>query len=62
MLRDQKLKMKKIGVLVANLLSLDKKKRHSLGGLTLLTLYFWNECTRSLRLKFQIFQDLIWAI
>ena len=48
---DQKLKMKEIGELLANLLFfwiIGISDR----GQTYLTFYVWNECTRSLKLKF----------
>ena len=41
---DQKLKMKEIGELVANLLCLDKQIDISERGQTYLTFYVWNEC------------------
>ena len=57
MSRDQKLKMKEIGELVANLLWLDKQISISERGETYLTFYVRNECTRSLKLTLEVIQD-----
>ena len=42
---------------LANLLCLDKQIGISERGQTYLPFFFWNECTRSLKLKFWIIQD-----
>ena len=52
MSRDQKLKMKEISQLVANLLCLHKQIGIYERGQTYLTFHVWNECTQSLKLKF----------
>ena len=46
---------------LANLVCLDKEIGISERGQTYLPFYVWNECTRSLQLKFSIIQDKIWV-